>query len=65
MKTKHIAVGDIVCVRAGGEFPCDLVLLTSSEREGQCHIQTANLDGETNLKVREGCVTLCLDPSKR
>ena len=51
MKTKKIAVGDIVCVRAEEDFPCDLVLLTSSDREGQCHIQTANLDGETNLKV--------------
>ena len=34
------------------EFPCDLVLLSSSNEEGQCHITTANLDGETNLKVR-------------
>ena len=51
VKTKKIAVGDIVCVRAEEDFPCDLVLLTSSDREGQCHIQTANLDGETNLKV--------------
>ncbi|XP_043195824.1 phospholipid-transporting ATPase IF-like isoform X1 [Amphibalanus amphitrite] len=53
VKTKRIAVGDIVCVRAEEDFPCDLVMLTSSDREGQCHIQTANLDGETNLKTKE------------
>ena len=57
IKTKKIAVGDIVCVRADQDFPCDLVMLTSSDREGQCHIQTANLDGETNLKVSD-CETL-------
>lgn len=32
-------------------FPCDLVLLSSSDDQGQCSITTANLDGETNLKV--------------
>ena len=33
------------------EFPCDLVVLTSPNEDGECHITTANLDGETNLKV--------------
>ena len=33
------------------EFPCDMVLLSSSDEEGSCYITTANLDGETNLKV--------------
>ncbi|XP_037075054.1 probable phospholipid-transporting ATPase IF isoform X2 [Pollicipes pollicipes] len=53
VKTKNIIVGDIVHVRADEDFPCDLVMLTSSDREGHCHIQTANLDGETNLKTKE------------
>lgn len=32
-------------------FPADLVLLSSDRAEGTCHITTASLDGETNLKV--------------
>ena len=44
-------VGDIVRVQINEEFPCDLVMLSSSDPEGKCYITTANLDGETNLKV--------------
>ncbi|KAK8810712.1 hypothetical protein WA158_007287 [Blastocystis sp. Blastoise] len=33
------------------EIPCDMVLLHTSNN-GKCFIQTANIDGETNLKVR-------------
>lgn len=34
------------------EFPCDLLLLYSKTDNGACHIKTANLDGETNLKQK-------------
>lgn len=33
-------------------MPCDMVMLSSEDDEGECYITTANLDGETNLKVR-------------
>lgn len=33
------------------DVPCDIVLLKSSDPNGKCHITTANLDGETNLKT--------------
>eukprot|EP00954_Amorphochlora_amoebiformis_P024745 1368444-Amorphochlora_amoeboformis.AAC.1 len=36
-----------------GIFPADLVLLASSTPNGECGIQTANLDGETNIKGRQ------------
>lgn len=44
-------MGDIVRVKQEEGFPCDLVLLSSSDVEGKCFITTANLDGETNYKV--------------
>lgn len=49
-----VAVGDIVRVESEEPFPADLVLLASSEPEGLCYIETANLDGETNLKIKQG-----------
>lgn len=48
--SRNIAVGDIVLVRKGEVFPCDLVLLHSSEEGGVAYVSTANLDGESNLK---------------
>lgn len=49
----NVAVGDIVRVESEHPFPADLVLLASSEPEGLCYIETANLDGETNLKIKQ------------
>lgn len=49
----HVAVGDIVRVESEEPFPADLLLVSSSEPEGLCYIETANLDGETNLKIKQ------------
>ncbi|KAK1168578.1 putative phospholipid-transporting ATPase IF [Acipenser oxyrinchus oxyrinchus] len=50
-KSKNIRVGDIVRVAKDETFPADLVLLSSDREDGTCHITTASLDGETNLKT--------------
>lgn len=52
-KWVNVCVGDIVRVESEEPFPADLVLLASSEPEGLCYVETANLDGETNLKIKQ------------
>lgn len=49
----QIKVGEIVRIENGQLFPADLVLLSSSEVYGMAYIETSNLDGETNLKIRQ------------
>ena len=49
---KDVCVGDILKVVSDKFFPADLILFSSSEPNGICYIETANLDGETNLKIR-------------
>lgn len=49
---KDISVGDFIRVRANEEIPADIVLISCSDPEGNCFIETKNLDGETNLKTK-------------
>ena len=51
-QSQDIYPGDILLLRRGEECPCDICLLYSTNHDGKCCIETANLDGETNLKER-------------
>ncbi|XP_050716966.1 phospholipid-transporting ATPase IF-like [Eriocheir sinensis] len=51
VRNQDIVVGDVVKVEDEEGFPCDLLLLLSSNPEAKCEVTTANLDGETNLKT--------------
>lgn len=49
---RELSVGDVVKVYKDEYFPSDLLLLSSSYEDGVCYVETMNLDGETNLKLK-------------
>mmetsp|Transcript_138627 Transcript_138627/g.252351 ORF Transcript_138627/g.252351 Transcript_138627/m.252351 type:complete len:1134 (-) Transcript_138627:169-3570(-) len=52
-KWDQVKVGDYIVVQANEYVPADIILLTSANENGQAFIETANLDGETNLKTKQ------------
>ncbi len=49
---RDVCVGDVVRVTRGEFFPADLVFVSSAMDGGTCYVDTANLDGETDLKIK-------------
>lgn len=50
---KDVRVGDFVRIYNEDQIPADVVILATSDPDGACYVETKNLDGETNLKVRQ------------
>lgn len=53
IKWQDLLVGDIVRIINNTFFPADMIMLSSSEPQAMSFIETSNLDGETNLKIRQ------------
>jgi phospholipid-translocating ATPase len=51
---QDVQVGDYVMIRNDEDVPADIIILSTSEKDNLCYVETQNLDGETNLKVRQG-----------
>lgn len=52
VRSRDLQVGDVVRVHKGARVPADLVLLQSSDKNGEAFIKTDQLDGETDWKLR-------------
>jgi phospholipid-transporting ATPase len=52
VKSMDIAAGDIIYLTRGEQILCDCVLISTSIEDGTTYVETANLDGETNLKPK-------------
>lgn len=50
---KDVRVGDILRIYNNDEIPADVIILATSDEDNCCYVETKNLDGETNLKVRQ------------
>ena len=51
---KDIEVGNFIKLMRDQPCPVDILVLSTSETNGVCYIETANLDGESNLKIKTG-----------
>eukprot|EP00958_Prasinococcus_capsulatus_P005906 scaffold568_cov376-Prasinococcus_capsulatus_cf.AAC.17 len=53
VRWKDVVAGDIVIVYKDESFPADLLFLKSSNPDNVAYVETSDLDGETNLKLKK------------
>ena len=52
VKWSEVQCGDILHLKVGDECPADMLLLSSGHADNIAYVETANLDGETALKLK-------------
>ncbi|KAK9312563.1 hypothetical protein V1524DRAFT_369308 [Lipomyces starkeyi] len=55
VRSRDLKVGDLVFIKKDQRVPADMILLKSSEANGETFIRTDQLDGETDWKLRIAC----------
>lgn len=55
----YLQAGDILYLVKGEKAPVDAMILSTAYEDGTCFVETAELDGETNLKRRTALTELC------
>lgn len=55
---RDVRVGDVIVVQENEQIPADMILMTSSNKSGNAYAETSNIDGETNLKIRQPSMDL-------
>ena len=48
----EVRPGDFLKIKNGEIVPADTLLITTTSESGICYVETANLDGENNLKEK-------------
>lgn len=61
---QNVRVGMLVKVSDGEQIPADMACLYSSQEGNVAFIQTTNLDGESNLKMRNTVAGLDINNEK-
>ena len=52
-KWRKLRPGDLIRLELNSVIPADVILLKTSDPQKICFVETANLDGESNLKQKE------------
>jgi magnesium-transporting ATPase (P-type) len=50
---RDLVVGDFVLLQDNERIPADVLVVSNSNHDGRCYMETSTLDGEKNLKPRE------------
>jgi len=59
--------GDLIKVNDRSQFPADLIFVAGCSLGNKCYVETANIDGETNLKIKhvpKKLISRCMFPDQ-